>query len=217
MDNYTPKELNDITDMKQRVMQNVVQEIEINKQTRKTRWGIIMLTTVLTVSAMFFLFNQLFISEQHSATNGTNDFTQPLFEDKQGRFYLHGITLGVTKSTVVERLGEKYTTDYEEDGSGADYALDYNGDARFYFYEDRLIRILFLNTYEDAFEKTYKDYNGMKFTAYGQRYLYSNETSHIIKAELTPMETLHVSLSFANPVQLLENEGYLKLIEDDTD
>ena len=214
MDNYTPKELNNIKAMKQRVMKNVVQEIEINTQKPKSRWGVVMLTAVLTVSSIFFLINQLIISDQHSVKNDSIDFTQPLFEDKQGRFYLHGITLGDSKSKVVELIRENYTTDFQEDGSGADFTLDYNGDARFYFYEDKLFRILFLNTNEDAFQKVFKDYNGMKFTDYGQRYLYSNEASHIIKAEVTPMGTLHVSLLYADPVQLLENEGYLKLIKD---
>lgn len=216
MNNYTPNELNDLDAMKQRVMHNVVQQVENSSPKPKSKWGVVMLTTVLTVSAMLFLFNQLFIVNEHSATPHPIDFTQPLIEDKQGIFYVHGITLGVPKTTVVERLGEKSLTEIQEDGSGADLILDYNGDALFYFYEEELFRILLLNTNENAFAKLYNAYNGIKFTSNTQRYLYLSETSHIIKAELTPMGTLHVSLSFVDPAELLENEGYMKL-KDNTD
>ena len=213
MNNYTPNELNDIEAMKQRVMHNVVQEIENSSPKPKYKWGFVMLTNVLTVCAMLFLFNQLFIVNEHSATPHPIDFTQPLIEDKQGVFYVHGITLGDQKTTVVELLGEKSLTEIQEDGSGADLVLDYNGDALFYFYEEKLFRILLLNTNEDAFVKLYDEYNGIKFTSNTNRYLYLSETSHIIKAELTPMGTLHVSLSFVDPAELLENEGYMKLRE----
>lgn len=213
MDNYTPNELKDIKTMKQRVMQNVVQEIENNAQKTKYRWGVIMLAGILTVSAMLFLLNQLFIVDQQSATTNPIDFTAPTFEDRQGLYYLHGFTLGDSKLKVVELLGGDYTTEFHEDGSGADLILDYNGDARFYFYQEKLLLILLMNTNKDAFEKLYNDYDGSKFTSYGQRYLYSSETSHIIKAELTSMGTLHVSLSHAVPEQLMENDGYLKFIE----
>lgn len=213
MNNYTPNELNDIDAMKQRVMHNVVQELENSSPKPKYKWGVVMLTTVLTVSAMLFLFNQLFMVKEHSATSYPIDFTQPLIEEKQGIFYVHGITLGDSKTTVVELLGENSLTEIQEDGSGADLVLDYNGDARFYFYEEKLFTILLLNTNEDAFAKLYHEYSGIKFTSNTNRYLYLSETSHIIKAELTPMGTLHVSLSFVDPAELLENEGYMKLKE----
>ncbi|MBQ0139527.1 MAG: hypothetical protein KBT36_09535, partial [Kurthia sp.] len=70
-----------------------------------------------------------------------------------------------------------------------------------------------LHTNEDLFEKLYNEYNGMKFTSDGHRYIYSSETSHIIKAEFTPDEDLNLSLAYADPDQLLENEGFLKIKE----
>ncbi|AWE07738.1 hypothetical protein DCE79_10225 [Lysinibacillus sp. 2017] len=214
MDNYTPNELKDIKTMKQRVMQNVVQEIENNAQKTKYRWGVIMLAGILTVSAMLFLLNQLFIVDQQSATTNPFDFTAPTFEDRQGLYYLHGFTLGDSKLKVVELLGGDYTTEFHEDGSGADLILDYNGDARFYFYQEKLLLILLMNTNKDAFEKLYNDYDGSKFTTSdGQRYFYSIETSQVLKAEFTPMETLYLSLSHATPGELQDIIEYLKLKE----
>lgn len=213
MANYIPNELKDIKDMKQRVMHNVIKEIENNAQKPKYRFGIVMLTAVFTVSAILFLFNYLFVVDQQSTTAPALDFTKPLFEDKQGIFYLNGLTLGDSKSKVVELLGEQYLTEIQEDGSDADLILVYKEDVKFYFYQENLSFILLLHTNEDLFEKLYNEYNGMKFTSDGHRYIHSSETSHIIKAEFTPDEDLNLSLAYADPDQLLENEGFLKIKE----
>lgn len=226
MDNYTPNEIKDLKIMKQRVMQNVVHEIE-NKPTKpKYRWRFIMISAIFTLCVMFFMLNQVTNDVQQSANIQQFDFTQPQFYEEQGLFYLNGFTLGDSKTKVIDRLGEVATeiqvagliaesgiTEIQEDGMGADLILDYKGDARFYFYEDKLFSILLLNTNEEKFEKIYQEYTGMKFTSYGHDYLYSSETSHIIKAETTPMGNLYVYLSIALPEQLLENEGYLKSLE----
>ncbi|MBD8035503.1 hypothetical protein H9635_02045 [Solibacillus sp. A46] len=227
MDNYTPKEIKDLKVMKQRVIQNVVQEIE-NKRTKpKYRWRFIMISAIFTLCMMFFMLNQIMSDNQHSANTPQFDFTQPQFYEEHGLFYLNGFTLGDLKSDIVERLGEKNLTEIrvaeliadselteiQEDGNGADFILNYKGEARFYFYDEKLFSMLLLNTNEEQFEKIYKAYNGMKFTAYGQHYLYSSETSQIIKAEITPMGNLYLYLSIAELEQLRENEGYIKLME----
>lgn len=227
MDNYTPNEIKDLKVMKQRVMQNVVQEIENKSPKQKYRWRFIIISAIFTLSMIFFMLNQIMSDNQHSANTPQLDFTQPQFYEEQGLFYLNGFTLGDSKSDVVERLGEKNLTEIrvaeliadselteiQEDGNGADFILDYKGEARFYFYDEKLFSMLLLNTNEVQFEKIYNAYNGMKFTAYGQHYLYSSETSQIIKAETTPMGNLYLYLSIAEPEQLMENEGYIKLIE----
>lgn len=227
MDNYTPKEIKDLKVMKQRVMQNVVQEIENKPPKPKFRWRFIIISAIFTLCMMFFMLNQIMSDNQHSANTPQFDFTQPQFYEEHGLFYLNGFTLGDSKSDIVERLSEKKLTEIQvaeliadseiteiqEDGNGADFILDYKGEARFYFYDEKLFSMLLLNTNEEQFEKIYKEYNGMKFTAYGQHYLYSSETSQIIKAETTPMGNLYLYLSIAEPKQLMENEGYIKLIE----
>lgn len=213
MDNYTPNEIKDLEVIKQRMMDNVEQEIENNLQRPKYRWKFVMISAILTIIAILFVFNQLFIVDRHSGAINPFDFTQPTFEDRQGLYYLHGLTLGDSKSKVIELLGENYTTEFHEDGSIADLILNYEGDAKLYFYQGKLDLILLLKTNVDQFEKLFNEYNGLKFTSYGQYYLYSNETSHIIKAEFTPMGTLQLSLSHADPQQLMENAGYLKIKE----
>lgn len=210
MDNYTPNEIKDLAAIKQRVMRNVVQEIENNSQRPKYRWRSVVMTAVLTIGVMLFVLNQLSIVDQHSATKLQIDLNQPTFYEKEGLFYLHGLTLGDSKSKVVELVGEDYTIEFQEDGSNADLIFDYGGKARFYFYQGKLDLILLMNVNEDKFDKLFNEYNGEKFTSYEQRYLYSSQTSHIIKAESTPMG-LYLYLSYADPEELKDNEGYLKL------
>lgn len=223
MDNSTPTDI----EIEQRISENVVYEIENKSRKSKYRWRFVMISAIFTLSVMFFMINQILNDVQQSANIQQFDFTQPNFYEEQGLFYLNGFTLGDSKSKVIERLGEKASTEIQvaglsaesgiteiqEDGMGADLILDYKGDARFYFYEDKLFSILLLNTNEERFEKIYNEYTGMKFTSYGHHYLYSGETAHIIKAEITPMGNLYVYFSIAEQEQLLENEGYIKLKE----
>lgn len=213
MNSYTPTEIKHIKDMKQRVMRNVIQEVEGKSQKPKYKWKFAGIAAVFTLTALLFMFNQLFIHDPHSTIVPQIDFTHPLLNDKQGSYYLEGITLGISHSEVVERLGEKETTEIQEDGSGADLILDYKGEAIFYFYQEKLFRILLPNTNKEHFKNLFGAYKGTKFTSNGHQYLYSSKTSHLIKAELTPMGHLYVTLSVADPKQLLENEGYLKLKE----
>lgn len=210
MDNYTPTEIKDLKTIKQRVMRNVVQEIENNSRKPKYRWRFVMISAVLTISAMLFMLNQLFIVDHDSATKLPIDLTEPTFYEEQGLFYLHGLTLGDSKSKVVRLLGENYTTEFQEDGSNADLILDYEGEARFYFLHEKIILILFTNTNEDRFDKLFSAYNGMKFMSDGSRYFYSNETSHVLKAEFIPNGKLYLYLLYSDP-ELMENAEFMKL------
>ena len=133
MNNFIPNEVKDLTDSKQRVMRNVVNELE-NKRRPKRKWQYAVITTVLAMSAMLFIINELFIeNEQQPADVLQLDLTQPIFSEEQGLFYLHGVTLGDTQSKVIERFGENYSIDQEDD-SDSDLILNYDGQARFYFY-----------------------------------------------------------------------------------
>ena len=42
--------------------------------------------------------------------------------------------------------------------------MDYDGQAKFYFIEDKLDSIVFMNVDEDYFDKLFNDYDGFKFT-----------------------------------------------------
>lgn len=210
MDKYTPTEIKDLKAIKQRVMRNVVQEIESNSRKPKYRWRFVIISAVLTISAILFMLNQLFIVDHNSVTKLPIDLTEPTFYEEQGLFYLHGLTLGDSKSKVVRLLGENYTTEFQEDGSNADLILDYGGEARFYFLQEKLILILFTNTDENHFDKLFSEYNGMKFMSDGSRYFYSNETFHVLKAEYIPNGKLYLYLSYAGP-ELMENAEFMKL------
>lgn len=139
---------------------------------------------------------------------------QPTFSEEQGLFYLHGLTLGDSKTDVIERFGKKYTKDEQVDGSGADFAFDYNNNARFYFYQDKLDSIRFENVDQNYFEQLFKEYDGIKFTSDDDRFIYSKETSQVIKAEFIPDGSLTISLFIAWPDDLLENKEYLEAVNE---
>lgn len=176
--------------MEEELMPNVIQEAE---KPRKNRWVIYLLTALLAVVILYSI-NQLFNNTKLSTITPPIDFTQPMFEEKEGRFYMQGVTIGDTKEKIVALFGENALKEYEEDGSGADYILDYNGDARFYFYEGKLFLMILLNTNEEAFTHLYDTYSGHKFTTDGGRFFYTTETLPVLKAEYTPMGTLSVYL-----------------------
>ena len=214
MNNFIPTKLKDLTDSKQRVMRNVLNEIENNSKRPKHKWRYAVITAILTMSAMLFVLNELFIeSEQQSVTELQLDMTKPTFYEEQGLLYLHGVTLGDSQSSVIERLGENYTVVDFEDGTLADLILDYNGHAKFYFYEDKLDSIVFMNVDESYFDKLFNDYDGFKFltpTTDNDRYIYSKETGQLLKATIVPDGNLYLYLLHGGK-DLLENPDFPKI------
>lgn len=214
MNNYIPNEVKDLTTSKQRVMRNVVNEIENTSRKSKYKWQYVVITAILTISAMLFVFNEIFIkNEQQYATEVQLDFTKPTFSEEQGLLYLHGVTLGDSQSKVIERLGKNYTIDDYEDGSVADFILDYDGIARFYFYQDKLDLIIFMKVDEIYFDKLFNEYDGFKFLTSSNnndRYFYSRETGQLLKATIIPNGDLYLYLMHGGK-DLLENPDFPKI------
>lgn len=214
MNNYIPNEVKDLTTSKQRVMRNVVNEIENTSRKSKYKWQYVVITAILTISAMLFVFNEIFIkNEQQYATEVQLDFTKPTFSEEQGLLYLHGVTLGDSPSKVIERLGKNYTIDDYEDGSVADFILDYDGIARFYFYQDKLDLIIFMKVDEIYFDKLFNEYDGFKFLTSSNnndRYFYSRETGQLLKATIIPNGDLYLYLMHGGK-DLLENPDFPKI------
>lgn len=206
MNNYTPTEIKDLQAIKQRVIFNVLQEIENGPRKPAFRWRFVILSAVLTISSILFIVNQMFMGDKHATTI---DFTEPAFYEEQGLFYLHGVTLGDPKAKVTKLLGENYTTEFQEDGSNANLILDYGGNARFYFIQEKLVSIILIGTNEQRFDEVFTHYKGTKFTVEETQFLYSSETSHVIKAEFTP-NGLYVFLMYAGP-DFAETQKFLEL------
>lgn len=215
MNNYIPSEVKELTTSKQRVMRNVVNEIEKTSRKSKHKWRYVVFTAVLTMSTMLFVFNEIFMeNEQQLATEIQLDFTKPIFSEEQGLLYLHGVTLGDSQSKVIEAFGKNYTIE-KEDGSGADFIIDYDGAARFYFYEDKLDSILFMNVDENYFDQLFNDYDGFKFITSSSedddRYFYSKETGQLLKATTEVLnEDLYLYLIHGGK-DLLENPDFPKI------
>ncbi|MCC3357080.1 sigma-E factor regulatory protein RseB domain-containing protein [Bacillus sp. REN16] len=140
---------------------------------------------------------------------------KPSFSNEKGYLYVHGITLGDSMDKVIERLGEKYSVD-EEDGSGADVILDYNGFARFYFKDKKVNWILLMKVDKKYFNNLFDGYEGSKFTslingADSDRYFYSKVTNQILKATTNvPNRDLYLYLIYPGP-EIQENPDFLKM------
>ena len=207
MNKYTPTEVKDLTASKQRVMQNVLTELE-NTRKPKHKWRYGMVTAVLLISAMLFVLNEIVIEHDQQSINELQlNATQPSIFEEQGLFYLQGVTIGDSQSKVIENLGENYTLE-QEDGSGADFVMNYD--------DNRLDWILLKKVDTNYFDQLFKDYTGFKFiTASSEvnndRYFYSKETSQLLKATTqVPNEDLYLYL-IRGGKDLLENPDFPKI------
>ncbi|MDW0118699.1 hypothetical protein QTL97_17380 [Sporosarcina thermotolerans] len=208
MDKFIPTEVKDLTESKKRVMRNVLNEVQNRSKKPKHNWRYVVIAAVVTMSAMFFVLSEVLtenepsVAEQPSPTELDIDFSKPEFSEEQGLFYLDGVTLGDSKSKVIEVFGENFTI-VQEDDSEADVILDYEGLAKFSFIEDKLDSIVFMNVDEDYLIKLFNDYDGFKFIdfhIYDDRFFYSNGTNQIVRASPQPInENLSLTLSNAEP------------------
>lgn len=226
MNNYIPTKVRDLTVSKQRVMQNVVNEIENNSKRPKHQWRYVVISAVLLMSTMLFVFNEVLIenelppppsNELQSPTEQHVDLSKPSFKDEQGTLYLQGITLGDSREKVIEVLGENYTI-VQQDDIEADVIMDYDGQARFYFNEDKLNSLVFMNVDKKYFDELFKDYDGFKFFTsiyadYDGHYFYTNETKQVLKALMEAGDgNLQLSLYDHDP-KFFINAEYLYMTE----
>ena len=226
MNNNTFKDVKNLTESKERVMENVLQELENTSRRPKHKWRNVLLTPVLAISLigiMFLVLNEILIeneqitaTEQQSQTEIHSELKNPTVSFEQGNLYIHGITLGDSQKSVIELLGEKYSIE-QEDGSGADFVMDYDGVARYYFREDKLVQIVLMKVDKKYFDQLFADYKGFKFTSSSSntdddnRYIYSKETNQILKATTdVPNRDLYLYLGYAGP-DLMENQEFLKM------
>lgn len=221
MNNYIPNEVKDLTESKKRVMRNVLNEIQNRSKRPKHNWRYVVITAVLTMSAMLFILNEVLtenepsVAEQPSSTELDIDLSKPTFSDEQGLLYLDGVTLGDSQSKVIEHLGENYTIEQEE-GSATDFIMDYDGMARFYFNENQLDSIVYMNVDENYYDKLFNDYVGFKFVYsryidHDNHYFYYKESAHILHAS-TGATDGNLILSLYYPDQdLRENAEFLRV------
>lgn len=219
MNKFIPTKVQDLTESKQRVIQNVLNEVENSSKRPKHQWRYVLISAVLILSTMLFVFNKVWVenepssNELHYPANQPFDLTKPTFTDKQGTFSLQGITLSDSHEKVIGVLGENYTI-IQEDNSDADYIMDYDGQARFYFKEEKLNSAVFMNVDENFFDELFNDYNGFKFftsiyTDYDGHYFYSKETSQLLKASTDSIDgNLRLSL-YVNDPNFFINAEYL--------
>ncbi|MBY0123796.1 hypothetical protein [Bacillus sp. S/N-304-OC-R1] len=224
MNKYFYREVRKLIESKKRVMNNVMHELTHTSKTPKHKRSYVVLTLVLAISIMFLVLYKILIeneqitaTEQQSQIEMHSILKKTTFFLKQGNLYIHGIALGDSQESVIELLGEKYSIE-QEDGSGADFVMDYDGVARYYLREDKLFQIVLMKVDKKYFYHLFADYEGFKFPSShslknpdDDRFIYSKETNQILKATTNvPNRDLYLYLGFAGP-ELMENPDFIEM------
>ena len=108
--------------------------------------------------------------------------------------------------------------DSEEDGSEADVVMNYEGQVKFYFIEDKLDSIVFMNVDEDYFDRLFSDYSGFKFVYsryvdHDNHYFYSKESARVLHASTGATDrNLNLSLYYPD-TDLRENAEFLYMTQ----
>lgn len=209
MNNFIPNELKDVTKSKERIMRNVVNDIQHKPKRSKHHWTYGVLAAVFTISVTLFILNEVVIKnepsivEQPPPTNQSIDGSKPTVFEEQGLFYMSGVTLGDSQSTVIEVFGEDFTLLNEQaDGSEADFVMDYGGQMRVSFIDDKVESIEFTHVDEAYFDTLFHAYDGFKFIYFDitdDRFFYSTETHQLVTASLDSInENLTLTLAYAD-------------------
>ena len=173
-------------------------------QLGKQYWIIILLSIVITSGC------QPDGEESNTTKNAGGEelmnVENAVFSEEQGIYYLYGVTLGDSKSEVIEKLGEDYKDvfDPEHNCTEADSVLEYDNLCVHLFEDKVLISIPRMD--ESYYEKIFNEYDGEKFVDWQDkedkyslsyaRFFYSEGTSHILMAKYDPEKNLYVSLSY---------------------
>ena len=225
MNKFLPPELKDLSDSKKRVRQNVMKKVEVNSTKSNRKWQFAALTTVILMSAMFFVFQVTVNKEdgkpgsdtEHQLHEGEKpmdegeqflDLSKPIFTNNEGVFTVNGITVGDTQEDVINQLGESYTQDDNVDAPGADMAMYYDNQINVFFYKDKVESILVLDMNEEHARQIYMDTAEIKFMSDTTRFIYSVETAHIIKMEYTPDGQLNVLFKQNDDPNFGSNPGF---------
>lgn len=137
-----------------------------------------------------------------------------LFEEKGGKFYLYGLTLGDTKSTVINRLGEQYSIYPEKSYTlPADTIWEYPS-MRIYMLNNQITAII-LDPFLDADKNKMIEASIPKGFVYeidygsGKvNYLYNATTNHLFTIKKDPGWPLTLMFTYAdgNFIYHLESE-----------
>lgn len=200
MDKYTPNELQDIHNMKKRVMNNVNAHVKNHHvKQRSFNWRFTTLTAIFTLSIMGYIGYELIYTgnspdtDQAVVENPVDnnsgiiheapfDFTRPEITIVNDKFYIEGVTLGDSFEKVTSMFGQNFTSHAMDYGSKR---IDYDNVVSFYFQDETLTQIILYVVDEQYIKEIYEAYTGLKENTDFQYYIYNEADTQAIKAEQT--------------------------------
>lgn len=221
MSKYEVKELKHLEESKRRIKQNVIRHFESPKKKPKINWSVGLATVILLGLGMFFMITTLTGQDaQTGLTPGKEMPTPkppvnepaPLVKDdgsefpevieKENRFYVNDITIGMTKEEVETILGDGFElTEPPEDAWLEDFGMQY-GNMKISIYLDKVSFIVINDVNQPHFDELFKSYRGERYIGWTDsskqhiavRLFYVPETAHELVANVEEDKGLTVRL-----------------------
>ncbi len=149
---------------------------------------------------------------------GNGSSTMPYIQEKNGKYYVNGITLGDSKEQVIKKLGNNYEIidDYCCSDYGVDFVMGY-GEFEISFYMEKVSEIFSSNIDEVYIKDAVSSYKGLKYTYLRKEvnerkasFLYNEKTNQVLvfKADGNDPYVLYYNSHYENLISGI-NDGVI--------
>lgn len=221
MSKYEPQELKHMEESKRRIKQNVLRHFETPEKKPKINWTVGLATVILLGLSVFFTITTL--TGQYTQTGLTPGKEMPtpkppvnepvpLVKDegsefpevieKENRFYVNGITIGMSQEEVQAILGDAFElTEPPEDAWREDFGMQYDN-IKVSIYMDKVAFIVINDVNQPHFDALFESYRGERYIGWTDsrkqhiavRLFYIPETAHELVANVEENKELTVRL-----------------------
>lgn len=225
MSKYEPEELKQLADSKRRVKQNVIGHFDRSERKPKMNWTVGFVTVFLLGLSVFFTFTTL--TGQNALTGFTpgketpgvqqepnppvNTPEDPSIDEgsefpevvqKGQRFYVNGVTIGMTKEEVQTILGDTFElTEPREEAWREDFSMQY-GNMKVSIHVGKVAFIVVNDVNQPHFDELFDSYRGARYIGWTDsskqhiaiRMFHIPETAHELTANSDGNEGLTMRL-----------------------
>ena len=185
MSKYEPQELKNLKESKRRIKQHVIQHVENPKNKPKINWTVGFVTAIVLGISIFFTITTLTGQNAQTGTPGEDlpsiqpepkppiDTPEepvidvgsefPQVTEKENRFYVNGITIGMTQEEVQTILGDAFElTEPPEDAWREDFGMQY-GNMKISIHLDKVAFIVMNDVNQPHYDELFESYRGDRY------------------------------------------------------
>lgn len=240
MSKYEPQELKNLEESKRRIKQHVIQYVETPKNKPKINWTVGFVTAIVLGISIFFTITILTGQYAQTGTpgeelpSGQPELTQPIETpeepvrdvgsefpeviEKENRFYVNGITIGMTQEEVQAILGDAFElTEPLEDAWREEFGMQYDN-MKISIYLDKVAFIVINDVNEPHFDELFTSYRGERYIGWTDsnkqqvaiRLLHIPETAHELTASVDENKgmTLRLDVTHGDFYTDMETAGF---------